>query len=57
MYYMYLQILSKILLVVGAINYFFIYSFQKNIFNTVTTNKYILKALGISIGLFTISSI
>jgi len=51
MYYMYLQILSKILLVIGAINYFFIYSFQKNIFNTITTNEYILKALGISIGL------
>jgi uncharacterized membrane protein YuzA (DUF378 family) len=51
MNHIHLHILSKILLVIGAINYFFIYVFQKNLFNTITTNNYILKALGISIGL------
>lgn len=47
----YLQILSRALLVIGAINYIFIYVFKKNAFNLITTNKTILSFLGIAIGL------
>jgi uncharacterized membrane protein YuzA (DUF378 family) len=48
---MYLQILPKVLLLIGAINYIFIYIFKTNVFNLITTNNNILQAIGISIGL------
>lgn len=48
---MYLHFLSKALLLLGAINYIFIYVFKKNAFNFFTTNKSILSALGIAIGI------
>ena len=51
MTYMYLHFLSKALLLLGAINYISIYGFKKNAFNFFTTDKNILSALGIAIGL------
>lgn len=47
----YLQILSRVLLNIGAINYIFIYLFKKDLFNIVINNKFLLQILGISIGL------